>query len=425
MSNSNYDILEKLILDSEDIFEDSFESEKDEVKKALTNLLSKLPEIKSKEWLEIFSLMDSNSIGNKINTKEAYTVATSKIINAYATQSKYLFAQYQKEMLFYNARFWTALDSSLLKEFLKTASNKIGIPEYIASSVSFLNKLQKQLIQDAYFEKSTNRDKSYINLKNGTLTLGLGGVTLEKHHPKYFHNYIFDFKYLENEKEDIFLDVLKNTVSSIDMQKTFQQAISQLIVKNFFDGRKVCLYGLNEYIIYDFISILKEVIPHDLIAAYFNNDNAQIEDLFINFEDIKKDKKSLEKVIFISFEDLRKENLPKNLISNKSAILNWLLDGAKEIIKNKQLYISKECDIFKERFNIVKLFVEESKLLKTTKDSKSIVTTYENVLKQYESFCELYDEEALGRATFNKELKALGFESTRRESGNVWFAKFA
>lgn len=418
-------ILEKFILDTEDVFEETIESENNELKNSLTDLLSKLPELKSEEWLEIFSLMDSNSIGNKINTKEAYTVATSKIINGYAKQNKYLFAQYQKEMLFYNARFWTALNPSFLKEFLKTATNKIGIPEYIASSVSFLNKLEKQLIQDAYFEKSTNKDKSYINLKNGTLTLGLGGVTLENHHPKYFHNYIFDFEYLENEKEDIFLDTLKNALPSIDMQKTFQQAISQFIVKNFFDGRKVCLYGLNEDILDDFILILKEVIPHDLIATYFNNDKAQLEDLFINFENIKKDKKTLEKVIFISFENLRIEDLPKNLISNKSAILNWLLDGAKEIIKNKQLYISIDCEVFKERFNIVKLFVEESKLLKTSKNSKSIVTTYENVLKQYESFCELHDEEPIGRGTFNKELKALGFESTRRESGNVWFAKFA
>lgn len=52
-------------------------------------------------------------------------------------------------------------------------------------------------------------------------------------------------------------------------------------------------------------------------------------------------------------------------------------------------------------------------------------SNYESVLKQYESYFELYDEETLVRGTFNKELKVLGFESTRRESGSVWFAKFA
>lgn len=68
---------------------------------------------------------------------------------------------------------------------------------------------------------------------------------------------------------------------------------------------------------------------------------------------------------------------------------------------------------------------QETNLIKTENNSKSIVTTYENVLKQYELFCELYDEEPLGRGYFNRELKALGFEATRRETGNVWFAKFA
>lgn len=71
------------------------------------------------------------------------------------------------------------------------------------------------------------------------------------------------------------------------------------------------------------------------------------------------------------------------------------------------------------------MFVKETNLIKTENNSKSIVTTYENILKQYELFCELHDEEPLGRGYFNRELKALGFEATRRGTGNVWFAKFA
>ena len=105
--------------------------------------------------------------------------------------------------------------------------------------------------------------------------------------------------------------------------------------------------------------------------------------------------------------------------------MNWLVEGAKEIIKTQKIYISKECENFKDRFNLVSLFVKELNLTKTPKDSKSVVSTYENVLKQYELFCELHDDEPLGRGNFNKELKALGFEATRRGTGNVWFAKFA
>jgi len=415
-------ILEKYILDTDDIFEEVFESE---TKKALADLLNKLPIIQSSEWIEIFHQMNSNSVGGKINSKEAYVVAASKIINGYAAKNNYLFAQDKNEIAFYNVSMWTSLEHSLLKEFLKTASNKMGIPEYIASSVNFINKLQKQFIQDAYLEKSINKDISYFNLKNCTLTLGSYGVKQEKHHPKYFLKYILDFEYIINEQQDDFLDALKSSITSVDMQKTFQQAISQIIVKNFRDDRQVCLYGVNKNIIDDFIRILKEVIPDDLIVDYFKKSNARLEDLFINFEDVRKDAKSLEKVIFISFNNSLERNLPKNIYTNKPAVLNWLIDGAKEIIKNRQIYIAKECTELKDKCNLVSLFVKDLNLTKTPKDSKSIVSTFNSILKQYELFCELHDEEPLGRGKFNRELKSLGFESTRRESGNVWFAKFA
>ena len=154
--------------------------------------------------------------------------------------------------------------------------------------------------------------------------------------------------------------------------------------------------------------------------------NSKLEDLFIDYDNVSKDTKSLEKIIFIPCQiTLENTNDIQEIKKNKSEVFNWLVKGVKEIIKTKKIYISKECEDFKERFNFVNLFVNETNLIKTENNSKSIVTTYENVLKQYELFCELYDEEPLGRGYFNRELKALGFEATRRETGNVWFAKFA
>ena len=168
------------------------------------------------------------------------------------------------------------------------------------------------------------------------------------------------------------------------------------------------------------------MIPQDLISNYFNNENSKLKDLFIDYENVSKDAKSLEKIIFINCQiTFDYVNDITKIENYKSEIFNWLVEGAKEILKTKKIYISKECEDFKERFNFVNLFVKETNLIKTENNSKSIVTTYENVLKQYELFCELHDEEPLGRGYFNKELKALGFEATRRGIGNVWFAKFA
>lgn len=149
-------ILKKYLFDTDNIFEDNYETKNNHTKNALSNLLNELPDISNYECVEIFNLMNSNSISTNFNTKEAYVVATSKIINGYAIKCNYMFAKCQKEISFYNSMYWENLDISLFLEFLKVSSNKIGIPECIASSVAFIKKLQKQ------FFESTRRESSNV-----------------------------------------------------------------------------------------------------------------------------------------------------------------------------------------------------------------------------------------------------------------------
>ncbi len=419
-------ILKNNIFDAEYEYIENYTTENQGAKEALSNLLDKLTPLSADQWSEIFELINSNSLGGKINVKEAYVVAFSKMLLRYAIEINYMFAQNKKEFYIFNSQYWIKINSALLINFFKAAANKIGIPEYIASNVTFINKLHKQFLQDAYFEELVLKDSTCISLQNGILTISKNGVKLEEHHPKYFLKYILDFEYIENSNNDNFIKLLNTIISSAEIQKTLQQLISQILVKNSNNDKKLCLYGLNKVQSTSFISILKEVIPQDLISNYFNNENSKLEDLFIDYENVSKDAKSLEKIIFIPCQITSDdENDIAKYGNNKSEILNWLVEGAKEIIKNRQIYISKECENFKDSFNLVSLFVKDLNLIKTPKDSKSVVSTYENVLKQYELFCELHDEEPTGRGNFNKELKALGFEATRRGTGNVWFAKFA
>lgn len=417
--------IEQYLLNAEDAFEDTFQWDNNELKISLANLLNKLPNIKNEEWIEIFNRMSSNTIDGKMNINETYIIATSKIIRVYAIKSRYLFAQDKKDMTFFNTMHWQSIPHGLFKEFLKSASNKIGIPEYIASSATFINKLQKQFSQDAYFEKSIDNEATYINLKNGTLIISSNAIKLEVHHPKHCLDYILDFDYDENERYDDLLETIKSIINSNDVIKTLQQSIAQILIHNYKDYRKICLHGIDGSFQSDFIQMLSEVIPQELIAKHFKNDNATLHDLFVPFERIGKDAESLTKILFIPCTNFSKNTLIKNVCTNKVAILNWLLHGVKEILKNKKIYIAQESVTFRQKFHLTKQFVQDSHLIKTPNHSKSIVSTYEKIFRQYQSFCEFHDEEPLGRGTFNKELKALGFESTRRESGNVWFAKFA
>lgn len=421
-----FNYLENYVYNTEDEYTDDYTTENQKVKGALANLLDKLPSLTPQEWTEIFNLMSSNSLEKKTNVKEAYIVAFSKILLRYAIEINYMFTQNKKEFYIFNSKYWIKIELVLLINFFKAAGNKIGIPEYTASNVTFINKLHKQFTQDAYFEKDVDKDCTYINLQNGILIIYKYGVKFEKHHPKYFLKYILDFEYIENTINDNFRNLLNTFIPSVEIQKTLQQGISQVFVRNSNKDKKICLYGLNQIQSASFINIFKEVIPQDLISNFFNNENAKLEDLFIDYENVSKNAKSLEKIIFIPCEiALENENDIEEIKNNKSEVFNWLVEGTKEIIKTKKIYISKECEDFKEKFNLVNSFVKETNLIKTENNSKSIVTTYENVLKEYESFCELHDEEPVGRGYFNRELKALGFEATRRGTGNVWFAKFA
>lgn len=86
--------------------EDNYNTENKGAKEALLNLLNKLPSLSAEQWSEIFELMDSNSIGGKINVKEAYVVAFSKMLLGYAIEINYIFAQYKKEFYIFNSKYW-------------------------------------------------------------------------------------------------------------------------------------------------------------------------------------------------------------------------------------------------------------------------------------------------------------------------------
>ena len=258
-----FNYLENYVYNTEDEYTDDYTTENQKVKGALANLLDKLPSLTPQEWTEIFNLMSSNSLEKKTNVKEAYIVAFSKILLRYAIEINYMFTQNKKEFYIFNSKYWIKIELVLLINFFKAAGNKIGIPEYTASNVTFINKLHKQFTQDAYFEKDVDKDCTYINLQNGILIIYKYGVKFEKHHPKYFLKYILDLEYIENTINDNFRNLLNTFIPSVEIQKTLQQGISQVFVRNSNKDKKICLYGLNKFQSTSFINIFKEVIPQD------------------------------------------------------------------------------------------------------------------------------------------------------------------
>ena len=169
-----------------------------------------------------------------------------------------MFKKNKKKFYIFNSQYLIKINSALLINFLKAAAKKVGIPQYIALSVTFINKLLKQFIQDAYFEELVLEDSTCINLKTGILNIGKNGVKLEKHHSKYFLKYILDFEYIENTNNDNFIKLLNTIIPSVEIHKTLQQLISQVFVRNSNNDKKICLIHINKIQATSFINIFKD-----------------------------------------------------------------------------------------------------------------------------------------------------------------------
>lgn len=93
-------ILEKYVLDADDIFDDAFEFENDKIKKEFSNLIDNLPTVKPNEWFELLCTKEELYISASIGTNEAYSVLISKIIHGYSKKIKYQFFLCNKTMYF-------------------------------------------------------------------------------------------------------------------------------------------------------------------------------------------------------------------------------------------------------------------------------------------------------------------------------------
>jgi hypothetical protein len=133
------------VIDTEYIFEDQYDDEGSDLKKALGDLLDKLPSLQSTQLDSLLNFVTGDAI-LKVNKKDASIIFVSKILTISAKVLKYQLFQHENNLWIHNSKKWMLIDTQLLKEFIKNASSKMGISHYISASVGFVNKLQKQII---------------------------------------------------------------------------------------------------------------------------------------------------------------------------------------------------------------------------------------------------------------------------------------
>jgi putative DNA primase/helicase len=287
----------------------------------------------------------------------------------------------------------------------------------------------------------------------------------------------------------IWLDFLDTVLPDKDTQKTLQQAIGYLFIKDLKLEKVIFLYGIGsngKSVIFEVLKglLTKEMMSNYSLASLTNHLGYQLADLnnrLINYgtdismknvdlaifkqvasgEDIgtrqirekaftmrnyaklifnvnKLDDADVEntngfgrRLLFIPFEQVidkkdQDKNLHKTILENKSGVMNWIIEGIEEVLKNEEIYISEKCenflDNFKRESSPIQLFIELSNFVKTSPDSNEVMD-FQQMYEMYKEFCKKQGEKAVAQRNLNADLKRLGFEFKRRKQGNVWFAK--
>jgi putative DNA primase/helicase len=411
----------------------------------------------------------------------------------------------------YNGAYWLMLQNEEVKEMLEDASIKMGLAKIDCFDVPFTDKLFKQAIRRGFFKERNFKKQSIINLVNGSLVLNEKGVKLKPFNYRDFLTHQLDFAYDADAVNPRFLKYLEEVLPDPDTRKTLQQVAGYLFIKGLKAEKVFFLYGAGSNGKSVFFEVLSGILgPHNFSTyslksltddtGYFR---AKIKDKVVNYgsdiqfntidasmfkklasgEEIEArlpyhepftmtdyaklifninrlESANIEhthgferRVLIIPFlqtiaEKDQDKDLHHKILSNRAGVLNWVIEGSEEVIKNRGVFVSDECENFKSTFikeadsaamfeaehiianldkNAVwsnptwqKYMPESEKTCSSSMDGTGYSEIVHKIYQEYKVYCiEAGFKKPLGRNNFTKRMEAIGFEKKDKTEG--WF----
>ncbi len=385
----------------------------------------------------------------------------------------------------YNGARWVAIADDEFQSFLGSVAVKQGYPKINARHSLFVKRLVDQAMSDGFLKEKRYRRHSMINLQNGTLVLGDRGVRMKKFDHRDFMTHQLEFDYDPAAENDLFLDYLDYVLPDPDTQMTLQQVAGYLFIKGLKLELVVFLLGSGANGKSVFAEILRGVLGSENISHYSLESltdehgyyRARIKDKIVNFgTDIKMRRvdtgkfkllasgepvearhpygrpfimQDYAKLIFNlnTFSDARVERtdgfrrrllvipfgvripdekqdkrLHEKILSSKAGIMNWIITGAREVIRKERVFVSTECEAFKAQMlktvDSVAMFVDEAGYKKAEHGgSVSLLILNE----EYRAYCAEAGYKPLGRNNFAEALDSLGYARESKRSSHAIF----
>jgi putative DNA primase/helicase len=449
---------------------------------AIQALLASVKNIGTHGLNEVCNSLGWSNSESKAPKQKHYKVAIVHTIIETAKENNWHIIYDAGFFYIFDGAYWVALQDAEVKQLLKSASIKMGFTEIECRDANFVDRLFQQAVQDGFFVERNFKKQSIINLKNGSLVLNDSGVTLKPFDHRDFLTHQLDFDYNPEAVNQRFLDYLADVLPDADTRRTLQQVTGYLFIKGLKMERVFFLFGEGANGKSVFFEILSGVIGTDNISNYslesLTDDKgyhrAKIKDKIVNYgTDIKLtridagmfktlasgepiearlpygdpfmmtdyaklifnvnklDNANIEhthgfyrRLLIIPFnktipDEKQDKDLHKKILVDRAGILNWIIKGAEQVIKNRTIEVSDECELTKSQFikesDSVAMF--EAHMMETLRGSIYFSTVSESY-NEYKTFCsDAGHKHPLGRNGFSKRMELLGFEKRKTETG--------
>ena len=369
----------------------------------------------------------------------------------------------------YNGAYWIPFSKSEIIEFLQKFALKVGLPLLEAKDEAFVEKLYKQLISALPIKKRKKRFLNLINLQNGTFNIE--NMQLQDFNPDDFLTYQLPFEYNPNAVNNLWLKFLDEVLPDKNTQRTLQEVIGSIFIKNIKLEYAYFLYGSGANGKSVVMEILKSLLGSENLSFYSidelkeEHNRAVLKDKLLNIaseaetREIKSDlfkklasgepvsarhkyghpfqMENYSKFLFL-VNRLKLKNIeytegffrrfliiPFNVTISKGkrdkklhlkiidegldGVLNWIIEGAKSVLVNENVYISNECEkaftqFIKDIDSIIQ-FLEDNNLVKST--YHRYYTS--DLIRDYRTWCLENGLKPLGRNEFFHRFEALGY----------------
>lgn len=417
---------------------------------------------------------------DKAVTQKHHRVITVQEVLRVARELKCGLCLNQAFVYVYDGKFWRLADRQSLEKFLGEAAQKLGVDMVTARDYDFKGKLLKQFLVDAYLPSpEVDTETVLINLANGTFEIKGNDFKLRGFKRSDFLTYQLKFDYDEDAGCDKWQAFLDKVLPDPSAQSVLAEYLGYVFAKGLKLEKALILYGTGangKSVVFQVVMALlgkDNVTNFSLESLGKNYFRAMIGDKLLNYSSEISDRLQVEKfkqltsgepvearlpygqpmmltnyarlmfncnvlprdvehtnAFFRRFkiipfevtilESEQNPDLAKEIIDTElSGIFNWVLNGLKRLLEQKQFSPCESSDRILETFRCesdsVAMFVIDEHYKSSTDKTRTIKELY----AEYKNYCLENNYRPLGRNKFAKRLEANGI--TRFDSYQPFF----